>query len=847
MNSRYNCIFVTIIIFLFLFLPTFPIINGENSKLIKIGLYEDEPLIFQDNNGNVKGLYVDVLEYIASQEGWEIQYVYGSLNDGLTRIKNNEIDILTAVAYSPERAVYCDYSKETVFPNWGQVYSVPNLKIESFLDLEYKRIAVVKGDIYYAGPNGIKSLMDNFDLNCMFVEVNDYKEVIKLLEEKGVDAGILPRLYESELQNNPKMAKTQLIFYPIKLLFAFPKGSSKNEYLIERIDYHLKMLKEDHNSVYYSSIDKYMPVYSSKEVQIFPQWVKTVIWVILLALLIFVSASMLLRREVKKQTNHLNEAIEDLQDEIAHRINAENSLKESQDKYRELTEKLLIESKSKFESIYNNAAAGIDLLDKDFKIIDLNERLAEMLGYTKEELMGTSILDVTFPEDIELTIKNLNNLVNGNLDLYSLEKRYKKKDGSVFWGDLSVSVIRNENGRFQSIIGVIVDITTRKQAEELLEESEEKYRELVENANSIIAKFDKDGRIISMNEFGLNLFGYKEQELIGKTWIETILPKVESNGKILENLATEMIKEPDKYSISINENIKKNGERVWIYWNNKPIYDKGDLVGILSVGTDITDRKKAEENLCNANKQLEEADRLKSIFLSSMSHELRTPLNSIIGFTGILLQGLAGDLNDEQNKQLGIIKKSSQHLLSLINDILDISKIEAGKIDLSCEYFDLKELIEEIIATFDTMANEKNIEIERDIPKNINVYNDKRRFKQIIINLLSNAIKYTNEGSVKITVKTIDNSILEISFFDTGVGIKKEDITRIFEPFQQLDDKLTKKAEGTGLGLHLVKKLLNFMNGNISLESGYGKGSVFTITMPLKITEGLEYEKNTHN
>ena len=138
------------------------------------------------------------------------------------------------------------------------------------------------------------------------------------------------------------------------------------------------------------------------------------------------------------------------------------------------------------------------------------------------------------------------------------------------------------------------------------------------------------------------------------------------------------------------------------------------------------------------------------------------------------------------------------------------------------------------------MANEKNIKIERDIPDNISVYNDKRRFKQIIINLLSNAIKYTNEGSVKITVNTIDNTILEISFFDTGIGIKKEDITRIFEPFQQLDDKLTKKAEGTGLGLHLVKKLLNFMNGKISLESEYGKGSVFTITMPLKITEELE-------
>ncbi|NMC76081.1 MAG: PAS domain S-box protein [Candidatus Methanofastidiosa archaeon] len=830
-----NCVFISMIICLFLFLPLFSVITGDSSKLVlKVGLYEDEPLIFRDTNGNVKGLYADILGYIAAKEGWEIEYVYGTLNEGLVRIKDKEIDILTAVAYSPERATYTEFSNETVFPNWAQVYTRPSLEIESFLDLEYKRIAVVKGDIYYVGPNGIKNLMENFDLNCTFVEVNDYLEVIRLIEEERVDAGILTRLYESELQNNLKLAKSPLIYSPIKLLFGFPKASPQNQYLIEKIDYHLKILKDDHNSVYYSSINEYMPIYSVKEVQVFPKWLKTLIVAIFLVLIIFVTVSMILSREVKKRTNHLNQAIEDLQEEIAHRVSAENSLKESQKKYRELTDKLLLESKSKFESIYNNAAAGIDLLDKNFKFIDLNDRLAEMFGYNKSELIGKSILDFTFPEDIEITLKNLNSIVNGNIDIYSLEKRFKKKDGSIFWGDVSASAIMDENKNLQAIVGVIIDITSRKKAEELLEESEEKYRELVENANSILAKFDKEGRIISMNDFGLKLFGYEEHELKGKTWIETILPRIESNGKNLENLANEILNDPDKYSISINENIKKNGERIWVYWNNKPIYENGVLTGILSVGTDITERKKAEEELYKANKQLEEADRLKSIFLSSMSHELRTPLNSIIGFTGILLQGLAGDLNEEQKKQLGIIKKSSQHLLSLINDILDISKIEAGKLELDCENFDLKEVIEDVISTFDAIAKDKNLKIESIIPENVTIYNDKRRFKQIIINLVGNAIKYTNEGGVKIIGEVLDKNNIEIRIIDTGVGIKKEDLSRIFEPFQQLDEKLTKKVEGTGLGLHLVKKLLILMKGNISLESEYGKGSIFTIIMPLK-------------
>jgi signal transduction histidine kinase len=287
-----------------------------------------------------------------------------------------------------------------------------------------------------------------------------------------------------------------------------------------------------------------------------------------------------------------------------------------------------------------------------------------------------------------------------------------------------------------------------------------------------------------------------------------------------------------------------------VFWGNLSVSilrtENREIQSITGVIVDITPRKQAEESLYKANEQLKEADKLKSIFLSSMSHELRTPLNSIIGFTGILLQGLAGDLNEEQKKQLGIIKKSSQHLLSLINDILDISKIEAGKLELDCEHFDLKEVMEEIILTFDAIAKDKNLEIKKSIPKNIILYNDKRRFKQILLNIVSNAIKYTNEGSVRITVNILDNKELEIKILDTGVGIKREDLNRIFEPFQQVDEELTKKVEGTGLGLHLVRKLLSIMNGNISLVSEYGKGSIFTIIMPLKV-EGNRYEKNINN
>lgn len=321
------------------------------------------------------------------------------------------------------------------------------------------------------------------------------------------------------------------------------------------------------------------------------------------------------------EINFFNEGEIKLLEELADDISFAIESIEREAKRKEI-EKALIESENKFRSIFNNAAVGIDLMNNDYNFIELNDKLSEILGYKKSELIGKSILGVTYPDDVDITLKNLKALVNGDIDSYLMEKRYKKKDGSIFWGELFVSSIRKESGEFQAIVGVIVDINKRKKAEDLLKESEEKYRELVENANSIIAKFDKYGRILSMNEFGLKLFGYTEKELIGKTWEETILPKVESTGIILETLATDIVKDVDKYSINLNENVKKNGERVWIYWANKPIRDEhGKIKEILSVGTDVTDKMMAEKQM---EKNVE--------YFAHLVDHIRNPLAILSGF-----------------------------------------------------------------------------------------------------------------------------------------------------------------------------------------------------------------------
>jgi signal transduction histidine kinase len=240
------------------------------------------------------------------------------------------------------------------------------------------------------------------------------------------------------------------------------------------------------------------------------------------------------------------------------------------------------------------------------------------------------------------------------------------------------------------------------------------------------------------------------------------------------------------------------------------------------------------KELVQANLRLQELDRLKSMFIASMSHELRTPLNTIIGFTGIILQGMAGEITEEQRKQLTMVKNSANHLLALINDIIDLSKIEAGMVELAIEEFDLSALLKEVKESFKIAAAEKGLKLSFNVPEMLPIKSDRRRTKQVIVNLVSNAVKFTDRGEIEINVAKKDE-IVEISVRDTGIGIRKEDMDKLFKAFSKIPVEDRPKQEGTGLGLYLSKKMADLLGGEIKAESEFGKGSVFTFTLPLSI------------
>ncbi len=247
--------------------------------------------------------------------------------------------------------------------------------------------------------------------------------------------------------------------------------------------------------------------------------------------------------------------------------------------------------------------------------------------------------------------------------------------------------------------------------------------------------------------------------------------------------------------------------------------------------------------LAQANIELKEMDRLKSEFLATMSHELRTPLNSIIGFVGIILKGITGEINEEQKKQLSMVYGSAKHLLELINDILDLSRIESGKMEIFVTRFKIEEVISEVTHILSPMISKKGLRLVTEMPDETpEIYSDRKKVFQILLNLANNAVKFTSKGEIRIDCR-MDNHNLTVSVSDTGIGIKRENMGYLFKAFRQIDGSAQRRYEGAGLGLYLCRKLVAILGGEIGAESEYEKGSRFTFSLPVRLRKGEQHEK----
>jgi PAS domain S-box-containing protein len=495
-----------------------------------------------------------------------------------------------------------------------------------------------------------------------------------------------------------------------------------------------------------------------------------------------------------------------------------------------------------------NTPLGVLEWDHEFRLSAWSPVAEDIFGWSAHEVIGKTLEDLRFiHEDDRESVNDAMARLFARKEPHNIvHNRNYCKDGSVVHCEWYNSVLYDQSGAMGSIMSLVQNITKRKQAQEEVIK-EKAFSDTI--INSIPGAFfvrDEAGKLIRWSKKNEDLSGYSGSEL------SKMEPTALVVGEEKEFMA-EKIREAFTTGETAGEVnfIVKGGKKTAAYFTalRMTIDEKRYLVG---TAIDITELKEAQEalqrahdeleekvaerteELSQANLRLQELDRLKSMFLASMSHELRTPLNSIIGFVSWLLMGMEGDLNEEQDKQLTMVKNSAEHLLSLINDILDISKIESGKVDLSIEVFDVAEVAKEVAETVLPQTKEKGLALTVDVPEGIKLQSDKRRVKQVFMNLVSNAIKFTDEGSVTVTGKLADKSYLEVTVRDSGNGIREEDMEKLFQPFQQIDMSSTKKHEGTGLGLYLCKKLMSFLHGTILARSRFGEGSAFTFTLPLE-------------
>jgi PAS domain S-box-containing protein len=465
---------------------------------------------------------------------------------------------------------------------------------------------------------------------------------------------------------------------------------------------------------------------------------------------------------------------------------------------------------------------GMIVLDANRRIVDINPAAQSILG--EQQPIGKPMADV---------LSKWPDLVGRYRDILETEEEIALGEGEAQrWYELNLSTLRDEN---QLLIGQLItirDITQRKNSESLLQESEARFRQIVENASDLIYRVDLNGLITYANPAVLSVLGYEETDVLGKHYLELATPEMRHKTK-----RTYEHQFLSKTPVTYHEfpTTSSDGREIWFGQNVQLIFEGEQVVGFQALARDITAIKQAYEALRIARDQALEASRAKSQLLSKVSHELRTPLGGILGYAELLHDDTFGGLNAGQKKAAHEIVESANYLTSMVNELLDEAQTRANTTVLQELVFSPAALLQQSTAGTEVLASKKGLKLITSLDPNLphELRGDERRLRQIIINLVGNSIKFTKAGSVGVKFLYPSKEHWAIQVTDTGVGIPKEAQAYIFEPFRQVDNAITRDNRGIGLGLSITKQLVDLMSGRITLESEVGKGSTFTILLPI--------------
>ena len=818
--KKNTVILLSCLLLVYFFLP----VSLFAQTTIKVGAYQNKPLLFKDADGEIKGIFNDVLAHIAEKEDWNIEYVSGSWSQCLINLSYSEIDILGAIAYSQERKKAYDFTYEHVLTNWGQIYANKYSGIESILDLKGKKIAVLQNDVYFLN---FRKLVKQFGINCRFIEAFEYEDVLKLIEIGKCDAGLVGYLYGHQFERDYDINKTSIILSPQKIHFAVPKG--ENKAIVVALDRHLNKLKMDKGSVYYQSINKWIGV-DTKPVNI--AWLLGISGGAVLLLLIVLFVNQVLRAKVRNRTRELDMKNQALLDEIEQRKKAEYALLENEREYR---------------SVFENTGTATIIVEEDMTISKINAKAEEMAGYSKHEIEGKmKSSDFVAPEDLS-RIAEYHEARRNQKNEYPSEYTFKlvDKHGNPKHVFIQTSMIPGTSRSIASII----DITSRVQAENALRRSEEKYRNILESIEEGYFEIDLVGNLTFFNSSLCSIMGHSSEELTQINYKKYSGP--EPVEKIIQ--VFDQISRTNHPLVLTDLDINwKDGRSVTIDLSATPIKDTdGKIIGFRGLMRDVSERKRSEQERRKLERKLQQAKKMKAIgtLAGGVAHDLNNILSGIVSYPDLILIDLPKDsplvdpiktIQDSGKKAAAIV----QDLLTLARRGVSISEI-LNLNDVINEYLESPQLAK--LKSFYPLA-----EVQTHLDSALlNIKGSPVHLLKTVMNLVSNAAEAMPDGG-KIQIKAenqyVDKPItgyddveegdyVVLTVSDTGVGIPQEEISQIFEPFY------TKKVmgrSGTGLGMAVVWGTVKDHKGYIHVQSDPGKGTTFKLYFPVTREQNAE-------
>ncbi|MBU0943112.1 MAG: PAS domain S-box protein [Proteobacteria bacterium] len=780
-------------------------------------MYSNKPLVFQDEAGEFQGLTIDVLRYIASQEGWNLQFKEGSWPECLERLEKGEIDLQVAIAMSVERAKIFSYPQQTLLTNWGRLYRHPGAAVESILDLDGKTVALLEQDIH---AKVFIDLMEKFGKDVKLVYVKNYDDVLVQVERGTVDVGVVNRMYAMQNAHRFQVETTPMIFNPIEVRYAAPKG--KNSHLLQAIDHHLQILRKNKDSVYYQSLEKW---FGQSHVVRIPAWIQPALLIIGGLFVLVFAISLLLRRQVAVKTGELKDVNQQLTAQIQQQQLVEEALRGSEEKLRTLIE---------------TTDTAYFVVDKYGIVYETNSEYVRLAGYKNfAEIKGRSVLEWTAEHDRERNRRGLARCYSEGV-IRNLEIDYIDLDKHITPVEINASVFRKNDQTW--ILGMLRDITERKEAAAALQKEKELLSVTLRSIGDGVITTDTDGKITFLNKVAEKLTGWSDEEARGQR-AETVFHIInEKTGERCPSPVQRVIEQARKINLAYHTAlIAKDGSRKTIADSGAPIRNRmSTIVGVVIVFRDVTNEYRMEEEVLKIRK-LESL----GVLAGGIAHDFNNILSGILGNIELAHFRIA-EKDEEAASLLSDAQKATRRAGKLTHQLLTFSK--GG--DPVRESTSLPELVRESAAF---VLQGSKIACDYFFAEGLWAVDvDSGQISQVIQNIILNADHAMPEGgririnctnvvdpASEVLLSAQEGHFVRIILQDSGIGIPPDILDKIFDPY------FSTKQYGSGLGLAICHSIINKHEGYLTVDSIPGKGTTFTIYLPAVLSKTVSISEKS--